>query len=231
VSVLDDIDLTPTDRVGSNPPVEAGVVQGDPATLAREAGVSLDEYALARMVASEEGNGPAPYLLAVAECAVNRAAHIGKSVSAMLLIGRSSSGKFGQTATGKWASTARPATKRSLAAAKAALGGSSFARGSRDFVDPAGLVPGRQEGIGTVRQTAKEYIAARAKEGLVWIGDIDGIDPAKLMLFADKSKVKDPDQNVSRAEGFTSVATVVAFMFLVGTTITAFIIGGKVTAL
>lgn len=160
------------------------VVDGDPQALADEAGLSLDAYALARMVASENGSEGAAYLLATAECAVNKASARGVSVSSLLLRGHGQAdGFFSEQAAGKWASTRVDPSGRHVEAAQVAIEGSSVFSGAVDFFDPRSQ-DGGQQGGHTLRQSPEDYIAARATEGLAWIGDVPGINPYHLMCFA-----------------------------------------------
>jgi len=207
---------------------DTGIVDGDPSSMAHEAGLTLDQYSLARMCASEEGRGPGAYLLAVAECAVNTAARRKVSVSDLLLKSSRSqgAGKFSQQGLGKWASTSRPATRKSVAAAKAALAGSNFTKGSRDYFSPSGQVVGSKQGVTTIKTSSEKYIQDRKEEDLVWVGDLPGIDPTRLMIFIDKNKISNPEENITRSEGLVFVPSIVAFMFLTGSVIFAMIAGG-----
>jgi len=75
-----------------------GVVNADPQGLADLAGASsLDAYALARMISSEEGKADNTTKAAVAWAAVNHAAKIGKTISQVLLSAHNSNhnGFFG----------------------------------------------------------------------------------------------------------------------------------------
>jgi len=74
-----------------------GVVNASPDDLAAQAGVDLDTYALARMLASEEGSADNTTKAAIAWAALNYAAHSGRSISAILLhaVDPNHSGYFG----------------------------------------------------------------------------------------------------------------------------------------
>lgn len=99
----------------------SGFVPGIPVTLAREAGVSLDVYALARCIASEAGGLPALAKTAVAWAVVNEA-RARKTTASRLLLGRE--GKFAaQNVGGRYASTARPPTASDLQIAADVLSG------------------------------------------------------------------------------------------------------------
>lgn len=161
------------------------VVQGTPATLADDASLDVNTYALARMLSSEENSGSAEVLLALAEAARNQAARRGRSVYSLLTSSKypSRAGRFGAQ-KGAWASTRLDPNGRHVAAAQVALGGSDFTGGARDFFDPRTQDGGVQLGE-ALRLTSEQYIADRAKEGLFWVGPLPGIDPYKLMLFRD----------------------------------------------
>ncbi len=162
------------------------LVTGDPASLAGQAGLPLDVYSLARMVASENGSASSATLLALAEVARNKAAQRSETVTELLT--RSSitiaDGRYSEQAAGKWASTRLDPNGRHVAAATFALGeGSNVFGDAIDFFDPSAQDKG-QQGTHVLRQTSEEYIAARAAEGLQWIGPVDGVNPYRLMCFA-----------------------------------------------
>jgi hypothetical protein len=73
-----------TKRVTSSPAVD-GIVPTDPATLARTAGVDLETYALARMLASENGSSAENVKLAIGFATRNEAKARKKTISALLL--------------------------------------------------------------------------------------------------------------------------------------------------
>ncbi|MGH9442404.1 MAG: hypothetical protein ACRD16_09010 [Thermoanaerobaculia bacterium] len=84
-------------RVTRAPADAEGYVAGDPSELAEEAGVSLDVYAAARMIASEETHSDRPTKIAICWCLFNEAARRGKTVSAVLLYAKNpvNRGHFG----------------------------------------------------------------------------------------------------------------------------------------
>lgn len=90
-------------------------VSGDPATLARLAGLPLDVYALSRLIASEAGGEPDIIQLAVAWATRTESERRGKSIAKYLL---GTAGKFGEQGSGgRPASTARTPTARHQALA------------------------------------------------------------------------------------------------------------------
>jgi hypothetical protein len=62
-----------------------GVVDFDPGILAHQAGATLEAYALARMISSEEGNADPITKAAIALVAVNYAARVDRDVASLLL--------------------------------------------------------------------------------------------------------------------------------------------------
>jgi hypothetical protein len=72
-------------RVTHAPADSDGVVEEDPDELASEAGVSLNVYAAARNIASEEGHADRDTKIAVCWCLINEASRRGSSVAAVLL--------------------------------------------------------------------------------------------------------------------------------------------------
>lgn len=133
----------------TNAPYDAdGVVRVDPDELATAAGCSLDEYALARMIASEEGGSDTGTKIAVAWATFNEADRRGTSISAMLLHALNSdhSGYFGtqkDLATGKsdrYASTALDPHAGDVQIAQGVLGQTipDPTGGANQFDRPAG---------------------------------------------------------------------------------------------
>ncbi len=84
-------------RVTHAPANDVGIVEDAPEDLAVEAGVSLNVYALARNLASEEPHSDPTTKAAIAWCCVNEAARRGSTVSAVLLKAKRSEadGRFG----------------------------------------------------------------------------------------------------------------------------------------
>lgn len=84
-------------RVTRAPADAEGYVAADPDELAAEAGVSLDTYAAARMIASEEAHSDRETKIAICWCLFNEAARRGKTVSAVLLYAKNpvNRGRFG----------------------------------------------------------------------------------------------------------------------------------------
>ena len=125
-----------------------GVVRFDPEDLAAQAGCDVDEYALARMIASEEGSSDTGTKIAVAWATVNEADRRGVSISAMLLraVNSDHSGYFGtqkDLSTGKsdrYASTALDPHAGDVQIAQGVLGGSipDPTSGANQFDRPAG---------------------------------------------------------------------------------------------
>lgn len=96
----------------------------DPAALAVGAGVTLDVYALARMIASEAGGQKFIAQQAVGIVAANYAADHGQSISALLLHStHAGSGYFGKQSQGRYAATSKDASPMQLALADQILAG------------------------------------------------------------------------------------------------------------
>lgn len=218
-----------TSRVGSatskSETVGHTYVSESPSTLAEAASVELDAYSLARMVASEYGSASSVTQLAVAECAVNYAHLRNKTITELLTYSQFSAanGHYGEQ-VGRWAATGKDPNHRNLAAAKAAIAGSNVTNGAVDFFEPRGQIVGNAQGTGFVRQSALAYIAARDAEGLAWVGDIQGINSNQLMMFAPKSKVSNPEQKQADASSLLDKASIVAFLFFLGSVITVGVI-------
>ena len=120
-------------RVTNAPAGPDGIVRVPPDELARQAGVSLDVYALARMLRSEHGSEAERVKVAVGWAAVNQAKASGVSISRLLLRGTAkggSDGYFGAQNVGKYASTRTDPTTDDVAIAAKVLG--------RTVPDPTG---------------------------------------------------------------------------------------------
>ena len=78
-------EITRGKRVTHCPYNAQGVVPADPQALAAQAGVSIECYALARMLSSEEGRSSTRIKIAIGWCLVNEAAHQYKTVDRVLL--------------------------------------------------------------------------------------------------------------------------------------------------
>lgn len=166
------------------------VILESPAVLAGGATQNVDVYSLARMIASEDGSASAPTLLGLAECARNKAAKGGVSVTKLLTRSSMSGmdGTYSEQAAGKWASTRLDPNGRHVTAAQIAmLEDSDEFGGAVDFFDPHSQDGGLQNGR-KLHLTSEDYITARAEEGLEWIGDVDGVDAYRFMAFAPGQK-------------------------------------------
>jgi hypothetical protein len=139
-----------------------GVVPYSPDGLASQAGVDLETYALARMLASEEGSADNTTKAAIAWASMNYAAQTGRAISSVLLhaVDPNHSGYFGtfinidraspyygeNAATGKpnkadrYASTALDPYQGDVDIASGVLSGSiaDFTGGATQFDRPAG---------------------------------------------------------------------------------------------
>jgi hypothetical protein len=84
-------------RLTRAPADDEGYVDADPQALADQAGLTIDQYALARMIASEEPHSDNVTKGAIAWCTVNEAARVGKTISALLLRAKNptNNGHFG----------------------------------------------------------------------------------------------------------------------------------------
>jgi hypothetical protein len=143
-----------------------GLVSGEPFRLAEQRGVSLDVYALGRMMASEAGTKAAR--IAVGWAAVNHAVARKESISTVLLRAsknhRQAEGKFGAQNLGKYASTRAVPSDAVLVDAKAILAGKMKdpTKGSRQWDAPA--AQNRMVGkVAGYTKTAEEVAAARLK--------------------------------------------------------------------
>src|SRR5258706_1638619 len=71
-------------RLTHAPADSTGLVFADPQDLADQAGLSLEQYSLARMLGSEEPHTDPTTQAAIAWCTINEAARRGTSITALL---------------------------------------------------------------------------------------------------------------------------------------------------
>jgi D-alanyl-D-alanine dipeptidase len=165
----------------------------------RLAGLSLDEGALARMVASEVGNLPPQYMIAVIEATINEAGS--KNISVFQRITMQglklkggvipkSAGFFGRR-SGRWCSSIQDPTLQHLEAVRVVLitPRPLVALDARRWVDGRTMDRGLQGGK-KLAYNAVTIVQKWGAEGWEWIGPVfhsDGrtplLDPYLLMMF------------------------------------------------
>lgn len=165
----------------------------------RQAGLNLDEGALARMVASEAGRMPPQYMLAVIEATLNEAR--AKNISAFQRITMQgiklrggamakSAGYFGRQ-SGRWCASIQDPTFQHLEAVRVALSASArlVTRDGRRWVDGK-VMDGGLQAEKKLKYNAVTIVEKWGAEGWEWIGPVyepDGqtllIDPYRLMVF------------------------------------------------
>jgi len=171
-------------RVGHYPADDTtGIVEEAPDELASDAGVQLDTYAAARMLASEEPHASRGTKIAICWCLQNEAAHRGESVTSLLLRAKNPAhdGYFGTQAdlerwvskadgsrvhpSDRYASTRTDPFEEDIDIAQACLNGSipDPTSGARRFDRPAG-------------EDAVRVAARRAGEGF-HVVDVPDADP------------------------------------------------------
>jgi hypothetical protein len=176
------------------------VCRTPPDVLAQSAGATLEEYSLARCVASEgwggDLGGRTEAAVVIAQCVANcarRSKPFSKQPIADKLLWSkfpAARGLFGEQ-RGRYAATTRDATHWHLMVARAVLAGRvpDLARGGTSFLDPhvwrvSGMQSGRKlEPLDSVLQ---RWTGAY---GLEWVGPIEGIDSRYLLVFRPQ---KDP---------------------------------------
>lgn len=190
-SEVDRVRRAPRHLVGERANVQEGaqIVSRPPLELALTSGHSLEEYALARMIESEWGSGPAAALIALGEVARNTARARGVSIFELLTNEPKKPeehGLFGRQ-SGRWAATSVSPTERSMAAAEAVLRGTQMAAGAGKFYAPKASDGGLQAGK-TIPDALRVYdswtsegwrFAARAPMYADWC-----VSPYELFLLA-----------------------------------------------
>jgi hypothetical protein len=155
-----------------------GVVPGSPAELAGVAGLDVETYSLARMIASEEGRSSNAVKLAIAWTVRNHAASSGRSITSVLTAAREPThsgyygtqrnideGTAGYNGSDRYASTANdPYDGDGQIAAAVTSGSIADPTGGAEYFDrPAG-------------ENAEKVAANRAAAGLV-LAEVAGVDP------------------------------------------------------
>ena len=164
-----------------------------------QAGLTLDEGALARMVASEVGTKPPQYMVAVIEATMNQART--KKISAFQQITMQgltlkggvtpkSAGYFGRQ-SGRWCASIQDPTLQHLEVVRVALSAPEplVTRDGRRWVDGKVMDGGRQAGK-RLKNNAVTIVEKWGAEGWEWIGPVyapDGqtplLDPYRLMVL------------------------------------------------
>jgi hypothetical protein len=168
------------DATSPNPDAPTEIAQ-DPTTLAADAGLDLDTYALARVISSEEGNSPNAFQLAIGCAMRNLANHYGAGI-----FDTATDGSFGRQSGGV---TSRPVStwedpyEGHVAIAQAVQGGTpDVTQGAYQWVAPKA-----QDALNrrdpTKYKTFAEVDAARIAGGLRQV-NVDGVDPSLLVFYA-----------------------------------------------
>lgn len=188
-----------------------GVVKQLPATLldaARRIGgaMTLDEYTLARIIASEMGSGSPEELLCVGDCDLERARRKGRSVFEHATGG---TGRYGSQKAPRPVATSRDPYVRQLRAVRILLGAGGargIARGGTQYYDPKTQLALWRDGRASHplvildRWTYARPWKTRGRDAegrmvdtlgdpgeladqLEWCGPIDGVNAWELMLF------------------------------------------------
>jgi len=168
-----------------------GVVRADPATLAHQAGVTLDTYALARMVASEHPRDSRAIRVAVAWAARNYAAKGRVSVSRLLLRAVKNGkvlahdGLFARQNTGgKYATTANDPNADDLEVASLVISGrvADPTGGADQFDSPAAQRAAVARGAKNYTKTPEEVAADRRRSGKVLV-TLAGVPADKVRFW------------------------------------------------
>lgn len=169
-----------------------GLDAAQSATLYQSTDADRDLYSVARCVSSEAPAAPAA-VLATAE-AIWSEAGAAKLSAWALLTGRTAAsyawtqGAYGE-GHGRFASTRRTPTARSLLAARMAREGSTIARGARRWFAPRINDSGHQGS-----RTLKDAITIAqtwAADGWQWVGPVEGVD-SYVTCFLAKVPRADP---------------------------------------
>jgi hypothetical protein len=174
--------------------------------------ITLDQYSLARNIATEIGSGTIGEKVAMALSTIGRAAlgSSGTTVTEVVLrntncsFGRGSrclygsihaAGNVDTAPFGRFTASTQDPTLQDLAIAEFVLDGgggaplslSNFARGADDQWSP---LSSRRGDRAAAVQTGLDKIGGEALQGDFWVGPICGVDPVKIQLFKRRGELK-----------------------------------------
>jgi len=171
------------------------VIPTSPSILASQAGLPLDVYSMARLLASEGYGGPALEkrfaLTQIGHAVKNEARRRGLSVTSLLTKSTypEASGKYGEQ-RGRYASTSKAPKDAHLSLAQQVMAGTQADRtgGATKFLDPHVFQRGIQAGA---RLKPVEQVLTDWHEHNAYVGSIPGITTSYLMFFRpEKSAAK-----------------------------------------
>jgi len=162
-----------------------------PASLAAQAGVSLDVYSLGRCIASEGHSGPSSEdekaAIAIGQVVANGARKRGVSVTNLLIRSNyaSANGHYGEQ-LGRYAATSKDPCAWHLSIAADVLAGRTvdLISGATKWNDPRSQDSGSQAGHAI--KDAITIIQKWTSEGSAWIGGIPGLSSYSLMFYRDE---------------------------------------------
>jgi hypothetical protein len=159
--------------------------------------LSLDEYSLARNIASEIGSGTPEEKVALGESTRNKAG--GRPTSLLIYkstiksANRGYYGPIGEGQYGRWSATTRDPAVDDILIAKFVLSGKSknFARGAND-----------QMGMDLVRKKdasgPQNSVLANARQRDYWVGPLPGVNHWHTFLYAHRPSI-DPNSAEGKA--------------------------------
>ena len=190
----------PRKIIKSGTVVVDGNVQSDPAAMAKKAGLTREEYTLARYVSSEHGSHGSPEeKMLIAMAAVNRVRNTGSTIDRLLLfnqpVGHPNRGFYGPIHDGgvsshpfgRWASTARDPGVDDVVIARLALSGDAddFTDADYQWAPRYSLAAGGINGV-----TAFEGVDNKAARRDYWIGHLPNVNPHEVMGYVHLPNVK-----------------------------------------
>jgi len=165
--------------LGSN-----GLVAEWPEALAAQAGLDVQTYTLARVIASEEGSSPRLHKVAVGWAVMNEAARKNQTLMTRVTNGSGQYGAQNASTGARYVSTARDPSTDDVEVARAILTGREPdpTGGCHRFFAPAAQDALVASGKAKYTMTADEIIAKWTKEGQIPVA-VAGIDFRKLAFF------------------------------------------------
>lgn len=204
---------------------EAGTVTPTPDALLAQAraivpGLARDAYALARVIASEFGNGTTAEQACIGDADINRAQRAGMNLFDHIARG----GAFGRQGTGgRVVASSQDPMLSHVVLAQALLAGEArgIAAHGTTYFDPFVQLDGHNAGkrylhplvvlekwtynkpAQALRMAGGRYVCdlgpAASSGQMEWVGVIDGVRPTRLMLFRPRTAAQEKNTTSARA--------------------------------
>lgn len=166
-----------------------------------DASLSIDEYALARMLAQETAELSNVIEMVLCAQVVNNASSSNYRRLTVVTNYAITSGKFGRQTLGRKASTFKDATLRTLLVVKSVKGGLPpiIPRLGQFYGLGPPLAEEKKKGVPIIRKVMLKWTNPNTTTSTPWVGPIDGIDSATRHIFF-RNQVKNESKDVLRQQ-------------------------------